>query len=552
MGASVTVGVICCSSGDQAYDAMCLQRCLEALSQTDASPDFTVQVWGDDALGQLNELMAADPADVIVLMTADCVPQSGMLSHLLAETMSSHDSTQVFSPQVQGVLDWPPLPDNWSPAVGSRLSREVVRFQTTDWPRLRPPAGTSGSCLIDAIVDAAERHHIVDEAQARSFRPTTLAHHLMRLIPRFDIRRCGGLVISTASVDAKVGTAALTAWIALSACDLQLARSSLLQWHERRAQLTPKARSRLPRWMTHCDQHAESIIHEGLLTPGVADQCREAVAHADPESARQLLAQHPDVYCAAVAVMAMAPQDVRSIEPSHIPKVIVQGWFDSDLPVDSRCLVDKWATLHPTWQHRFFNTASAEAWLSDHVESDLVATFRRATPVAKSNLFRYAYLSVEGGVWSDVDDRPLQNINHLVADRGLVVLRESNGAIGDNFIAVKRGHPVLIAARDEAFLNERDGYTELQWLANGPGMFTRKMANWLVSVSNEADLDYHVVPGTTMVNYISVHENLDYKAGTTAWDSLTHRIPEGSLLVGNRVKPRSGRQQALLTSGTTR
>jgi hypothetical protein len=55
-----------------------------------------------------------------------------------------------------------------------------------------------------------------------------------------------------------------------------------------------------------------------------------------------------------------------------------------------------------------------------------------------------------------------------------------------------------------------------------------------------------------MIDHISVHENLDYKAGATAWDSLTHRIPEGSLLVGDRVKPRSVRQEALLTSGTAK
>ena len=536
------VGIVPNDTGDQAYDSMSLQRCLTALEAAAEGAEVVVLGASRDVAG----ILTPRPGGPVVLLASDTEPQPGFLSRLLAARMPVDGLARVYSPQVSGLLTWPPILRDWEPATTARFPRQAVLFDSGDWPRLAPVDPSDNDSLIGAVIDAADHHVIVDDSAVLSYRPDTLAHDMARSLPRFDIPRCGRAVVSAASTDFVIARAALRAWLELANCGIYEARESLLRWRAARSQMSAEARAGLPRWMTHCDQHAEAVIHESLLCPDAVSESRDAVVRDDFESARLTLKRHPDSYCAAVAVMALATEDSRRANAGPIPRVIVQGWFDSDLPADAQPLIDAWARLHPGWQHVLFDSDSAEQWLWRNVGPEYARTFRSAKPVAKSNLFRYAYLSAEGGVWSDIDDRPVASLDDLIEGAELVVLRESLGAIGDNIIAVIPGHPVLVAARDEAFRNERDGYTELQWLANGPGMFTRKVAGWIAEDAQDLPLGYFVVPGTRMMNYVSVHEDLAYKATALAWDADIHRLPEGSLFEGEAPEPKSARQRALL------
>lgn len=542
---AVTVGIVMIDTGDRAYDSMSLQRCLTALEA--AAEDAEIVVL--EASQEVAEILPPRLAGPVVLLASDTEPLPGFLSRLLAAPMPQDGLVRVYSPQVSGRLTWPPIPHDWEPATTARFPRQAVLFDSADWPRLAPVERSDNDSLIGAVIDAAGHHLIVEDSAVLSYRPDSLAHDMAGRIPRFDIGRCGRAVVSAASADLVIARPALRAWLELATCGIHEARESFLRWRVARSHMSAEARAGLPRWMTHCDQHAEAIIHESLLCPEAVNESRDAVVRGDFESARLALKRHPDSYCAAVAVMALTPEDAGRANAGPIPRVIVQGWFDSDLPADARPLIDAWSRLHPGWQHVLFDSDSAEQWLRRNLGPECARTFHRAGPVAKSNLFRYAYLFAEGGVWSDIDDRPVASIDDLIEGRGLVVLRESLGAIGDNIIGVVPGHPVLLAARDEAFRNERDGYTELQWLANGPGMFTRKVAGWIAKDAPDLPRDYFVVPGTRMINHLSVHEDLAYKATALAWDADIHRLPEGSLFEGEVPEPKSARQRALLQWG---
>lgn len=547
MAEPVIVVVVPVDTGDSAESTAVTARCLAALSKTEAESSATITALRTSDVVALDELLRTHTNGFAVLLDADTEPLPGFLDALLANHVHAEDVIRVSSPSVRGVLDWPPLPSDWGPTSASLYPRHAVMFAIADWPTIFALRDEGLTSLPGAVIDAADHHHIVEGSIVLGHRPTTIARDLNRRLPRFDINRCARAILLASAAELNVARTALYTWLELAASGIREASTSLVHWRALRASLSPKELSCLPRWMTVCDQHAQAIIEESLLCPAAVDSSRTAVSLGDVQLAKDVLRRFPDSYCAAVAVMSLAPESATSHVTYTIPRVIVQAWFDSDVPEDAKPLIADWIRLHPGWEHRMFTSVSAEHWLTTNIGADAAAIFRSAPPVAKSNLFRYAYLLIEGGIWSDIDDRPIACIESLVDSSALVVLRESLGAIGDNFIAVTPTHPVLQAAFEESFRNERDGYGELQWLANGPAMFTRKVAGWIAAsqLPSTNHLSYRVVSGVNMVDFISVHEDLAYKSTPLAWDAEFHRRPERDFANGDVPQAHSVRQQSL-------
>ncbi|MFM8239879.1 MAG: glycosyltransferase [Actinomycetota bacterium] len=353
-----------------------------------------------------------------------------------------------------------------------------------------------------------------------------------------------------------LGVPAMVTWLSLAVCDMPGASAALQQWRRALAAMPPDERDALPRLLRRRDHLAAEILQEARLAPDAAAAAREALADANREQALENLAANPGSYPAAVAVVTLAPRQGSSTSRAatqEIPRILVQGWFDSPMPDDVLDLTRSWAHHHPDWEHRLFDTASASAWIDDHLGAVATRTFLSAPPVGKSNLFRYAYLSLIGGVWSDADDRAIACIAPLTRGRSFVMMQESIGAIADNFLAVAPGHPVLAATRDEAFHNAGDGFGESQWLANGPGVLTRHVAAWLTV--GRPDIDYVIASGSELSKFVAMHEPLAYKETDQAWDvpsDANDLAAEHWLHPWQSPVPLSQRQRALLdASGPT-
>ena len=550
----ILICVLTYEIGDPGYDMANLERCLAALEASDDTRVAEIRVARHDDWFAIDSLVTSYASSQILLLASDTVPQAGFVSALREARISTNDMTRVYSPRVQGMLTWPPIATDWRPAARSRIPGQAVLFEGGDWTRLAPAAQRRGSEPIRVILSAADRQVMVEEAVVLSYRPDTLAHDVARSVPRFDITRCAGAVLFAATADFATARSSLAAWLEVSKCMIPEAQESLARWRAARSRLDEQTQRQLPRWIGFCDQHVEAIIHESLLCPEAVDASRDAVFRGDLKTAKSALRRFPDAYCAAVAVVSLAPESIEGHAVYEIPRVIVQGWFDSEMPADAAANVREWIRIHPDWQHRVFDSESAWTWLAANLGPEYAEIFLKAKPVAKANLFRYAFLSQEGGVWSDVDDRPRACIEELVGTWSLVVVRETNGAIGDNFIAAGKDHPVLTMARDEAFRNESDGYEEFQWLANGPGMFTRKVAAWIGALDEEtassaSHRGYCVVPTSQMTEIVSLHENLEYKSTSLAWDSAENRLPSDRLYDGEIPRAQSRRQRALIDQG---
>jgi mannosyltransferase OCH1-like enzyme len=161
-----------------------------------------------------------------------------------------------------------------------------------------------------------------------------------------------------------------------------------------------------------------------------------------------------------------------------IPNTIAQYWTTPDVPDDVVRLRATWQERNPEFTCRFFDDAAARAFLERDYSPEVLGAFDRASePAKKADFFRLAYLFAEGGYYVDADDRcgaPLATV--VPPHARLALFQEEYGTVGNNFIGVVPGHPVIATALDLAVeaigRDDRDNV----WLSTGPGLLTRALA----------------------------------------------------------------------------
>ncbi|GAB4065926.1 tetratricopeptide repeat protein [Ancylobacter sonchi] len=175
--------------------------------------------------------------------------------------------------------------------------------------------------------------------------------------------------------------------------------------------------------------------------------------------------------------------DEKPVHPDHrpIPRHIHQFWDTPELPDDVAALMGSWRGRNPEWGYTRHTLASAREWVQHYPDERLLRAFRHMPAIAgKADLLRLAILHVEGGVYADADDRCLAPLDPFLAGHDMVLRQEHYGTIGNNFLAVRPGHPVIGQALEEAITSVLRGDRESIWLSSGPGLITRVLASYLV------------------------------------------------------------------------
>jgi hypothetical protein len=160
--------------------------------------------------------------------------------------------------------------------------------------------------------------------------------------------------------------------------------------------------------------------------------------------------------------------------PGLIPHNIVQFWDSPVVPTGVLSIMRSWALVNSTFQHLIFSSLSAKNFIQEHCSPLVQKAFSIAlSPVLQSDIFRLAYLSVFGGVYADADDRCRHSLLPLLShDTQLILQQENIGSIGNNFIAVVPGHPIINMALEMACKNVIEGQGNNPWFLTGPGVFT--------------------------------------------------------------------------------
>mgnify|MGYP000208509273 CR=1 FL=1 len=271
------------------------------------------------------------------------------------------------------------------------------------------------------------------------------------------------------------------------------------------------------------------LLNEVSLDLSGAARAQDAIRHLDIEMACQNVRGNPGSFAAAtgllVTLRCAGAFNNGTNRPSGtgetaIPNQVTQAWLGSVLPNDAAALAEEWSTMHPEWNYNFFDETTAVDFIGDAHGAAALRAFRSAQhPATKADLLRLAFLAVHGGVWADIDDRPLRDLSFLLQGQSLVLWQEHLGSVGNNFIGVVAGHPVIQDALDEAIRNCIAGFSESTWLATGPGLITRAFARWL---SDGNQLSNPSAPNLVLTRqevrkYIAIHQPLAYKRTNLSW-----------------------------------
>jgi hypothetical protein len=146
---------------------------------------------------------------------------------------------------------------------------------------------------------------------------------------------------------------------------------------------------------------------------------------------------------------------------SLIPKVIYQSWRSKSLDPILAKNVDYIKRLNPDCDYRFYDDQDCRDFILEHFGDNYANAFDTLVPGAfKCDFWRYAVLYVNGGVYIDIDMKPLYPFREILksTDTFVSVVDKQHGidminGIYQAFIASVPRHPILLYALQIAYVN---------------------------------------------------------------------------------------------------
>lgn len=162
-----------------------------------------------------------------------------------------------------------------------------------------------------------------------------------------------------------------------------------------------------------------------------------------------------------------------------IPRTIHQTAKTADVPQEWRVFQQMVRDLHPSWDYKLWTDKDNLALVSRAVPQWLPLYQALPRNIMRADMIRYIILSLEGGLYLDLDYEMFRPFDLM--DRDLVLPMESDPGhdvvLGNCILASAPAHPFwqhVLAEMEESFANL--GHTVLEedviWLT-GPGLLTR-------------------------------------------------------------------------------
>jgi len=167
----------------------------------------------------------------------------------------------------------------------------------------------------------------------------------------------------------------------------------------------------------------------------------------------------------------------------------MQTWEHKHFNIEFKKIVDTWKTLNPNYEYILIDAEEREKFISEHFEIDVINVYKQIIPGAyKSDLFRYCYLWVRGGVYVDIDTLCLGNLDDfLLPDVDFIVpidlnssVNEGNHNLACGFIASIPEHPVIMRCIQKIIHNVQTMTVPISKLDfTGPGILGRAVNEYL-------------------------------------------------------------------------
>lgn len=224
----------------------------------------------------------------------------------------------------------------------------------------------------------------------------------------------------------------------------------------------------------------------------------------------------------AIRRVDMAPPLADGTAPAETrPRAIIQFWNHRKPPAELRPIMQSWANAEG-YSYQRFSQASAGAFLAETLDESWLRAFgRAASPTEQSDFFRLCWLMVNGGIYADCDDWLTGDLDRFLSGTtGLVLLREPEGTIANNFIAAPRGHPCIVWAATAARHALLGRHTDTTWAKTGPGLMTRALAWYLDrEVAGNRTPALTLLPLWALGGTVQIHAPLNYKRSGSHWNA---------------------------------
>lgn len=224
-----------------------------------------------------------------------------------------------------------------------------------------------------------------------------------------------------------------------------------------------------------------------------------------------------------------------------IPALLSQTWKTPDLPARAQVLCADWARLNPGLSLRLYDDAGARAVVADVAPDRLALYDRLAHGVMRADLFRWAVLLRDGGIYADIDMQVLRPLPPALFQTPCLLAEEAHLGrqrqrelgyprpvqIANCFMSGRAGHPFFRAALERGFALAAETPAPARNRiedVTGPRMVTRLLQG-------------QVWPDVTIAPQIQFMAPLDYPArGPVARHIVTRHETQGSWKDGE-VRP---------------
>jgi len=167
----------------------------------------------------------------------------------------------------------------------------------------------------------------------------------------------------------------------------------------------------------------QCLVVAGVLLVGTNCASRFWTQHPGAEGAVIYRSRGPVSPATAIASSGRAQQAIGSEVSGRgkrtgqrIPRRIVMSYrVQDEIPPQ---IFELWHRLNPEWEMVFFDDATALRFIKKHFDRRHVRFFESLTGkkqgAYRGDFFRYCYLLRRGGVWADVDLRPLRPVESFL------------------------------------------------------------------------------------------------------------------------------------------
>lgn len=196
---------------------------------------------------------------------------------------------------------------------------------------------------------------------------------------------------------------------------------------------------------------------------------------------------------------------------SGIPKIIHQTWKNKDIPQNWKKSQEEWQKFHPEWLYILWTDEDIRNHIKNHHSEFLELHDNYEYPIQRADMIRYFILYDFGGLYSDLDFFPTENIEKYITCFSDYFVYSSNTSCFTNSLMISTGKSPVFLEIIQSLKNP------LPWYAIGKHIKVMLSTGPLMvdNVLKNSKYSYNVLPRSRFNPY-SANDDISLKKENTS------------------------------------